>query len=260
TYSKFLADPKIAAIANAAKAPAGYFANFKNAPGANSASAYLGYSVLETGYDVEACAAKCNEKAGCLAFNVFFERDPVISPGKGCENPTAFANIKCSLWGVPLDNSTATNTGQWRSKFHVAIAGSNAYTTYLTGGPVDGYLPPLSLGGAALNAPLRDCAGTWSYLGYKFYQNQPFDPRLCATACDAITKYNLAHPPRKGTTPQCGAFGTYLVTKKTPTGVGNSMGQICAFYTQKWEAKYALNVGRKDPNGNRFTFSYSYFY
>lgn len=263
SYDVFVANTKIASIANAAPTPTGYFQNFKNAPGASRASAYLGYSVLKTGYDVAACAAKCTKKAGCVAFNIFFERDPVKTPGAACRNPDAFANIKCSLWGVPLDTTTADNKGQYRADFHVGIAGSNAYTSYTVGGPVEGYdAPPLSLGRLALNAPLRDCAGTWTYLGNRFYADQPFDPRVCATACEAITAYNAAHPPKSGKAPaKCAAFGTYLMKKTTPEGEVFVTGQQCTFYTKGWGAEYAWNKGgNKDKQGNVYTFTTSYFY
>lgn len=36
------------------------------------ADGYLGYTVVEE-YDTAACAVKCTEKEGCLAFNIFFE-------------------------------------------------------------------------------------------------------------------------------------------------------------------------------------------
>lgn len=263
SYGSFVADPVIASVANnALPTPAGYFQNFKNAPGASRASAYLGYSVLKTGYDVAACAAKCTKKAGCVAFNIFFERDPVKTPGSDCRNPDAFANIKCSFWGVPLDTTTADNKGQYRADFHVGIAGSNAYTSFTVGGPVEGYDAPLSLDRLALNAPLRDCAGTWSYLGNRFYADQPFDPRVCATACEGITAYNAAHPPKNGRAPsKCAAFGAYLMNKTTPEGQVFITGQQCTFYTKGWGDEYAKNKGgNKDKSGNVYTFSTSYFY
>lgn len=65
SYSKFKNDATIASVASSATAPLGYFEAFKNLKGANSAYAYLGYSVVKT-YDVNACAKKCTAKAGCL--------------------------------------------------------------------------------------------------------------------------------------------------------------------------------------------------
>ncbi|KXJ89201.1 hypothetical protein Micbo1qcDRAFT_197027 [Microdochium bolleyi] len=259
SYAAFKADPNIASVANAAATPAGYFQNFKNADGANSASAYLGYTLLSTGYDVALCAKKCTEKDGCLAFNIFFERSPVVNPGPGCENPLATANIKCSFWGVPLDPTTATNKGQWRDQFQVGIAGSTAYTSYSVGGPVDGYNGPASLNQASMQAPLRDCAGTWTYMGYKIYTNQPFDPRLCSAACDAQTEYNIAHPPASGKPSKCAAFGTYLVHKQTSSG-SSITGQMCTMYTSDFAATYATNTGSTDADGTKWTFSNSFWY
>ncbi|GME48836.1 Carbohydrate-binding protein [Neofusicoccum parvum] len=260
SYDNFKADAKIASVANAASTPQGYFNNFKNQAGANSAYAYLGYSVLTTGYDVAACANTCTKKSGCLAFNIYFERDPIVEPGTGCENPDAFANIKCSFWGSALDATTANNYGQWRSNFHVGIAGSNAYTSYKVGGPVDGWTAPLSLNDAAMNAPLRDCGGTWTYMGYKLFQDGPFDSSLCAAACDAQSAYNLAHPPSTGYTPMCAAFGTYLLTKTNSTG-SYIQGQMCTMYTSAWGKEYAVNKASYDDSiGAKYTYSYSFFY
>ena len=115
--SAFKADPIISSVALAAPTPSGYFNNFKNQPGAISAYAYLGYSVIKAGYDVASCATKCTAMSGCLSFNIYFERDPTVSPGTGCTNPAAFANIKCSFWGTAPDNTTANNYGQWQSSF-----------------------------------------------------------------------------------------------------------------------------------------------
>lgn len=214
----FIADASIADVADNARTPAGYYQNFKNKQSANSAMNYLGYYVLPSAeYDTQWCADKCDAKAGCLSFNIYFERDPTIDPGASCPNPDAFANIKCSLWGTGLDEKTLTNPGQWREKFWVAIAGSNAYTSYKLGGPIDGWTGPQDLGNAAMNAPLWDCENKWSYLGYKLLQAGSVDPNLCAAACDAQTAYNKAHPT--ATDPYaCNAFGSYILTKKNSTG------------------------------------------
>jgi hypothetical protein len=266
--ANFRADAIIASVANNANpTPTGYYQNFKNYPGANSAMNYLGYTVVNTGkgYDVDFCAAKCTAKAGCLSFNIYFERDPTLDPGPDCTNPPAFANIKCSFWGTGLDTTTANNVGQWRYKFEVAIAGSNAYTSYKLGGPVAGWLGPQALGNAALNAPLWDCTNTWSYLGYKLLQAGSVDPRLCATACDAQTKYNKDHPATSSDgTPKpavaCNAFGSYILTKNNATG-SYQQGQMCTFYTAYWDKKYATNfAGFDDAIGAKYNFTYSAFY
>lgn len=271
----FRADATISTVAEAAnKAPIGYFQNFANEKGANSAMNYLGYTVVDgkdaygklaKGYDVDWCASKCSSKAGCTAFNIYFERDPTADPGPDCPNPAAFANIKCSFWGTALDTISATNTGQFRYSFEVAIAGSNAYTSYKLGGPVAGWLGPQNLGNAALNAPLWDCTNTWTYLGYKLLQAGSVDPRLCAAACDSQTSYNKAHPAlnadgSKKDVVTCNAFGSYILTKNNATG-SYQQGQMCTFYTAYWDAKYATNKASfDDAIGAKYNYTYSAFY
>ncbi|KAL1633160.1 hypothetical protein SLS56_003022 [Neofusicoccum ribis] len=256
----FTKDPTIASVANNAPTPTAYYQNFKNQLGANSAYAYMGYTVLQNGYDVNACATQCSNMAGCLSFNIYFERDPVQEPGAGCDNPAAFANIKCSFWGSALDISTATSSGQWRDKFQVAIAGSNAYTSNKIGGKITGWTDPLNLNNAAMQAPLRDCGRTWTYMGYKLFQSGPFDVNLCAAACDAQTAYNIAHPPSSGYTPLCAAFDTYQLTMTNRTG-SYVQGQMCTMYTSAWDAKYATNtVAYNDGIGAKYTYSMSFFY
>ncbi|KAH7047503.1 hypothetical protein B0J12DRAFT_124638 [Macrophomina phaseolina] len=258
--ASFKADPTISSIASQATAPAGYFENFKNLPAANSAYGYLGYTVVEE-YDTAACAVKCTEKEGCLAFNIFFERDPSVEPGTGCENPDPLVVIKCSFWGSALDKTTATNDGQWRAGFQVAIAGSNAYTSDAIAKPISGWDEPLKLNNAILNAPLRDCANTWTYMGYKLFNEGPYDVALCAAACDAQNEYNIAHPPTNGDNlALCAAFGTYQLTQNTQSG-SKVLGQMCTMYTSAWDAQYAVNkVSYDDGIGANYTYSLSYFY
>lgn len=167
---------------------------------------------------------------------------------------------RCSFWGSALDASTATNDGQWRADFHVGIAGSNAYTSEKVGGTISGWTDPLSLNDATMNAPLRDCGDTWTYLGSKLFQEGAFDVNLCAAACDAQTAYNLAHPPSTGYTPVCAAFGTYLLTKTDSTGA-HVLGQMCTMYTSGWGQEYAVNKASYDDSvGAKYTYSYSFFY
>lgn len=224
--------------------------------GASSAYAYMGYSQL-TAYNTTYCANKCTKMTGCLAFNIYFERDPVVEPGttsagtcpdgQNSTNPEAFANIKCSYWGSQLDNTTANNYGQWRANFQVGIAGSNAYTSYAVGGPVDGCATPLSLNNAVMNAPLRDCQTTWTYMGYKLFTSGPYDPNLCKAACDAQSAYDTAHPPNGGSPAICAGFGSYVLTKTNSSG-SYPQGQMCTMYTSGWGKQYAVNTASYDDS------------
>ena len=264
----FRADAKIASVAlSATSSPAGYYQNFANLKGSISTMNYLGYTVVNTGkgYDVDFCAAKCTAKAGCLAFNIFFERNPTLNPGPDCRDPPAFANLKCSFWGTGLTDKLASNKGQWREKFEVAIAGSNAYTSYKLGGPVAGYSGPQPLGNAVMQAPLYDCTNTWSYLGYRLLQAGSVDPNLCAAACEKQTEINTEAPAKNADgslkpAVTCNAFGSYILTKTNATGT-YQQGQMCTFYTANWDKQFATSTASGDAAiGAKYTFSHSSFY
>ncbi|THV78875.1 hypothetical protein D6D29_07325 [Aureobasidium pullulans] len=250
--SAFRADTIAAGKANNAVTPSGYALNFQNSGKASSAYGYLGYQTVPS-YDPSICANKCNSITGCLAFNIYFERDPTVEPGTGCTNPSAFANIKCSYWGGNLDTTTLTNGGQMRSSFEVAIAGSNGYTTtkYQV---ISGYTTPKFLNTAVMNAP-TDCNGADTYMGYKLFNEAVFDARLCSAACDAQSAYNIANPPSDGSKPKlCKFFNTYILNKN---GVGQ--GQYCSMYTEQWSSTYATNTGQ-NRGSDKYTMSFSFMY
>jgi hypothetical protein len=103
----------------------------------NRRDEYLGVAFLKS-YDVGTCAAKCNAIKSCNSFNLYFERDPSQDPGSsnsGCANPCSTINVKCAFFSGSVTAASATNKGQWRNKFQVAVAGSNGYTNtlYLVG-------------------------------------------------------------------------------------------------------------------------------
>lgn len=104
----FQADKKTSSLANIIAVPSVYFASFRDAKASVHAIGYLGYDVVEV-YDPSVCAVKCNSKAGCIGFNLFFQRDPTLDPGITCKNPPAFANIKCTYWGRPANPEAASN-------------------------------------------------------------------------------------------------------------------------------------------------------
>lgn len=119
-----------------APTPANYTLLFANLQGAIQSSAYLGYSLL-TSYDVDACATSCTSQNGCVAFNIYFERDPALN-GDGCtlagtDADETITNVYCSLWGgdSTYSSANATNTGQWAvdGTFEVSITGKLDYSS-----------------------------------------------------------------------------------------------------------------------------------
>lgn len=124
--NSFEANPVYQFAALAAPAPKDYTVAFRNATGSTQQAGYMGYYVLEV-YNTTQCAGFCNSASGCEAFNLYFERDPLLNPADGCSNPVATTNIKCTLWSQDISLATATNQGQYRDQFHVVIAGSDGF-------------------------------------------------------------------------------------------------------------------------------------
>jgi hypothetical protein len=77
TASSFLSYAPFAAAASSAPVPSGYRNTFTNLKASNSAYGYMGNSVLSS-YSSTDCAAECNNRVGCSAFNIYFERDPTV--------------------------------------------------------------------------------------------------------------------------------------------------------------------------------------
>jgi hypothetical protein len=100
------------------------------------------------------------------------------------------------FWGGPVNTANAVNSGQYREKFQVVIAGSNGYQSNAILTP-KGYTTPTYLGNAAINAPL-DAYGADSYLGAAMFTSGPFNIQLCADACTAKSNAAIASPPRDG--------------------------------------------------------------
>lgn len=77
-------------------------------------------------FDTLNCVSLCDQADGCQAVNMYIERDPTLDPNAdNCPNPPSLTNFKCTLWGAPVVGEQATNRGQWRDSFEVAITGSN---------------------------------------------------------------------------------------------------------------------------------------
>ena len=172
-------------------------------------------------------------------------RDPSVEPGTGCTDPSSTTNIKCVFWGGPVTTANAKNDGQYRSSFHVVIAGSNGYVNK-TIAPASGYSSPSYFGTSAIDAPL-DCNGLSTSLGTTLFSDGPFDARLCAAACDAKSA-----AAGLNTGKACKFFNTYLVSKN-----GVTIGQYCSLYSQTWSSTYATKSSSTSGN-NKYTIAYSY--
>ncbi|KAI9797322.1 MAG: hypothetical protein M1825_006020 [Sarcosagium campestre] len=238
--SSFLAYPVFEETATGAPTPQGYSRSFSNLQGSTEGNGYLGLTTFRT-YDTIKCAQACDASSGCSGFNIYFERDPTVNPGPACPNPAAFTNIKCTLWGLPVVDDTATNQGQYRGpedsdgqSFHVVIAGSNGYSRASPPAAIPGFDGPTRLGGA-INAPLDN--GVDTYLGQKYF-NAPYDPSVCASACVAQTAYNKRHPT-DGTYKPCNFFTAYVISQDNAP-----QGLYCALYTRSWGPQYATNTGQ----------------
>jgi hypothetical protein len=195
-----------------------------------------------------------------LTSDVDYERVPlIVSPvtqvpsAQACPGLTTSPSatlIKCAFYGMPVKTVQATNVGQFQGKFHVVIAGSNAY--FKSSVPsLPGFEGPVSFGNASINAPAP--VNTHGYLRVQtFGQNIPFDPSLCAASCAAQTKYNSEHNIGLG---PCIFFNIYVLQKNGADGV-----LTCTYYSTPYGVAYAKNPGQFDAQGNHFTVTQSYGY
>ncbi|KAI1260411.1 hypothetical protein F5Y18DRAFT_257260 [Xylariaceae sp. FL1019] len=252
TVEAFLAFSDLSSAANDAAVPSGYVSTFTDLQASSSAYGYLGFTNLDS-YDPAACAAKCNSIGdACSGINIYFERDPSLTPSDGCPNPASTTNIKCVFWGGSLNTANTKNAGQYREQFEVVIAGSNGYMK--TRVPeVSGYTG-VSLGDAAINAPLN-CLGQDTFMGSKIFSTSYFDPNLCAAACASTTKYDVEHTAAGEAPKICNYFVTFLAAEN-----GTPQGQYCSLYTQSWDKSYATNDGQwrgTDHYTNEYAFAYT---
>ncbi|KAF1995427.1 hypothetical protein P154DRAFT_500294 [Amniculicola lignicola CBS 123094] len=230
-----------------AATPKGYTKAFTNLQGSTQQIGYLTFKTITSDvYDTQACADFCDNVNYCLGFNIYFERDPSVDPAAACPNPKPVTNIKCSLYGYPVIAKTATNMGQWRGPedstgevFHVVIVGSNGYSKLaptLSPTKQNNFTGPSTLLPGAINAPYDN--GVDTYLGMKLYNNGPYDPFVCASACQAQTAYDRATAGPDGSYKPCNFFNSYILSKN-----GVPQGTYCSFYTRSWDEGYAVNTG-----------------
>ncbi|KAI8158648.1 putative sterigmatocystin biosynthesis P450 monooxygenase stcS [Colletotrichum sp. SAR 10_70] len=245
TYEAFMANPVYDNIANSAPAPDGYSLAFSDLTASLQNPSYISLITLKS-FDPYLCQQQCDAASFCYAFNLYIERDPFYTTNDtNCQDPKSTVNYKCTLYGAKVDNTTATNDGQWRSKFHVGIKGSNGYNKLAPPPQQDGFSGPIELGGA-INAP-------GNYMGAKYYPG-PFNPGQCASACQATTTYDKKHPRSDGTYDACNFFNAYVLSKN-----GAPQGTYCSMYTVVWDKKYSTNYGQY-RGSDRYTVSQSYGY
>ncbi|KAI4856406.1 hypothetical protein E4T45_02131 [Aureobasidium sp. EXF-8846] len=255
TAFDFRSNGSWASMASQAPVPSGYVNTVLNAAGANRAYGFLGYYNLPS-YDSSACAAKCSTTIGCMAFNIYFERDPSLDPGAGttgCADPSSVVYAKCALWGGELTTGNAVYTGTTVNQFEIAVAGSNAYQNNSLTTPA-GYTLNGAYNNASINAPF-DILGSNTFLGSTIFTKGPFNIQICADFCSAQTRYNFAHPAKDGTPPKaCSFFNTYILYKNSAS---TPQGQYCTLYSEVWDDSYARPADQWRGSDHYFV-GYSY--
>ncbi|KAK5999469.1 hypothetical protein QM012_005470 [Aureobasidium pullulans] len=255
TVDAFTANTDLTNAAQNAATPDGYSRAFVNLQGATAGSNYLMLYTLKS-YDTLTCQSKCDQDDRCIAFNVYAERDPTLNPdAQNCPNPASTVNYRCTTFGVPISPEGATNTGGSLASFQIAITGSNGYNKNAAPAAIKRFSGPVGFGGA-INAPL-DAQGHDTYVGFKYYpfsQTQGYTPATCASACNAQTAYNRAHPAKDGSYKSCNFFNSYVLSKN-----GVAQGLYCSMYTQTWDASHGTNYGQY-RGSDRYTVSESYGY
>ncbi|ORY85565.1 hypothetical protein BCR37DRAFT_242053 [Protomyces lactucae-debilis] len=214
---------------------------WSNLGGSGPGSGAYGLKYLSS-YDINTCAQICkNDKGGCVAFNLYIERDPTVSANykpAPCSDPPSIAAIKCVLYKIPfpLDvpaTTLAGNQGGYRASFQVRIAASVGYNSGVRPGPVPGYCNPVKLP-AAVNVPDD------SYIGVNYYDAAVVgsDASYCRIACDADRGY---HTSAEGPNSRmCRAFVGYTLAKN---GGGGGVQLQCVMYARSIDPVYATNYG-----------------
>lgn len=138
-----------------------------------------------------------------------------------------------------------TNVGQYQSKFHVVIAGSNLYTQTVPATP--GNFSMQAYGNYTANAP--------GFMGSQtFSQTQPYDPSICAQACDAKSAFDIQQNLPSADKPDiCKEFIAYMLYQNDQNGVFT-----CTYYNQAIDPSYFTNNGQFDGQGNKYTIGNSF--
>ncbi|GKT39854.1 uncharacterized protein ColSpa_00035 [Colletotrichum spaethianum] len=229
TYDSFMSSSALDQISSDAPVPQGYSLSFQGKKASVEGPGYQGLYTLKT-YNTIQCQQYCDAAPACYGFNVFLERNPKFTPSDTCVDPESITNYKCTLWGAGVTDAAATNVGQWRNDFHVGITASNGYNKLAPPPPIADFDGPFAFGGAT-QAPN-------SYMGSKYYPG-PYDPSLCASACQATTQYDHDHPNSDGTYDACNFFNAYVLSENNIP-----QGTYCSMYTKSWDKSYSTNYGQ----------------
>lgn len=258
TVQAFLANPVYAALATNATTPSGYDRVFQDLNASVTQPGYMGVITYQH-YNTIACQLACDAANGCTAFNIYIERDPSLDAGAGCPNPPAVFNYRCTLYGLNISATTATNVGQYRgptdangTAFQTAITASNGYVKYAPPPSYTNFTGPVALPGAIVVPEGAD-----TYIGIRSWPGV-YDPSQCAAACQATTAYdkqNLLVKSANGTVTYmpCNYFNSFVVSKN-----GVPQGTSCYFFSQPYSAQQATETIQYDQSGNEFTISSSY--
>lgn len=260
TAEAFLSNPVYTQIAINATTPQGYNLAFQNLNTSVDQPGYMG-SITYQHYNTLACQHACDAAPGCTAFNMYIERSPALDAGAGCPNPPAVFNYRCTLWGLNITTSSATNSGQFRgptdrngTAFHTVIAASNGYTKNAAPPSYGNFTGPVALAGAIQEPQPADLSQS-TYIGQRSWPGI-YDPAQCASACQATTAYDKAFlADEHGNYKACNFFNSFVVSKD-----GVPQGTTCYFFTKSWEAGFAKDVGQYDQRGRAYTVSSSYAY
>jgi hypothetical protein len=248
TVSAFQAYAPFHAMASAAPTTVGKYKQvFRDYNASTSANSYISLNTLSS-YNVSQCAAYCDANALCTAFNIYIERDPSLNPTTNatysawnCPNPSSITNYKCTLWGSTIDNTTATNAGDWREQFQVVVVASNGYdktNTTTPTVPCPGFSQPQTCGGKAINL------GSLFTLGSQFFPG-PYNPSVCQVYADqqaAINKKSAQAKGRSFYTP-VNMFNAYMVTLN-----GKPQGTYCTLYDVPLSPLWAQWAGQWSSN------------
>jgi hypothetical protein len=88
-----------------------------------------------------------------------------------------------------------------------------------------------------------------------FPTTQPYDPSVCAAACQQKSDYNTRHATAQSPARLCVFFDAYILYENGLNGVFT-----CTYYTAVYGPAQATNPGQYNGAGDHFTVSHSYIY